>query len=1140
MNNKMKRVGTMSLHGLFDVKSLEAGTSKYLYVHTYPEDGVKITSVSSSEESVVKASYGNNSAGITTDDVSGRNSNYNYIRLEAVSAGRADVTVQIEDIDGDLGSRTETFTVQVIDPKYANTERIVRDLAAGWRFRLERDMDSAPAFGAIPNPDQNWEKVDIPHCWNAVDGADGGGDYHKGAAWYVKTLPAEELTKAVYNGKQIYLEIGAACKVSEIYVNGRHMLHHEGGYSLIRVDMTHVVKLDEENTVAIRVDNRVNGLTPISGDFTVFGGLYRGIRLIAVGSLHMDLDQETSFGGCGLYVSQQGARDITKRTTVEDVFGRGGKLTVVGKIKNSAQETRKARAVATVYDAQWKKETAYLFDTVELSAGARHCFQQELTVASPHLWDGMRDPYQYNVVFAVMDEQDRVVDREQVRIGFRFYCVDPEEGFFLNGKSYPLRGVSIHQDRFGKGNAVTHQDREQDMAIIAELGANTIRFAHYQHDPFVYELASERGMTAWAEIPMVNEIVNSWDFYESTMNNQNELIHQCFNCTSIIVWGNHNEQWPNNEGINVLLDRLYKNAKERDPSRLVAVATAQPPSDFATDDQMGIALSWQSDVSAWNKYFGLYQGLDVRHFGKWVNDVHQYGLRHETVYGTENGIVAPDGKKQDIPVKVHGNVGMSEYGVEGNPYIHEENPGYWDDIHNRSEEWQAQWHEIYYKAIHEAQWMWSSYIWNMFEFGSDSRADPGRQGTNNKGIVSYDRTIKKDVYYFYKANWSKEPVLHICGRRFLEHTQDSINVKVYANMDKVELLLDGVSQGVLSANSDMGPAFNLEGQPDDTLLPNTQLGKFVWPVHISEAGTHEITAIGVRDGRTYVSTGILNRKLAEKADTADERENSRCGGIPAFDYDAIDFTKYPAETPISQYMPAYAQNIETDRGFVPNEDAEDGHYARNINDGDADTYWSGALDSNRAKCYYPAAVTIAMTNPKNIEDYYYLTGVKIHFYDKNGENRVYGYNVYADNIVGIPTGFVVDAADNICSGWVEHWSEDGTNQIKNLTLNIQRIRQSGNASDAAAAVCELQVYAWRIRGRRYTVDEIAKTIAIGKEAITVEELRNGLEIRGNCGVKFVDANGTALKPEDRVGGKAMLLVTDFKNHTFIYHMIVRS
>ncbi len=1127
----------MSLHGLFDVKSLEAGTSKYLYVHTYPEEGVKITSVSSSDEGVAVAGYGNNSAGVTTDDVSGRNGNYNYIELNAVSAGNAEISVKIEDMDGNLESKTETFTVQVIDSRYANTERIVKDIAAGWRFRLERDMDIAPAFGDVPNPNQSWEKVEIPHCWNAVDGADGGGDYHKGVAWYVKKLPAGELAEAVYEGKQIYLEIGAACKVSEIYVNNRHMLHHEGGYSLIRADITDAVRLDGENTIAIRVDNRVNDLTPMSGDFTVFGGLYRGIRLIAVGSLHMDLDQETSFGGCGLYVSQRGAAGITKNTTADDVFGQGGKLTVVGKIKNSAHEARKARAAATVYDAEWKKETEYIFDAVELSPGERHSFQQELTIDSPHLWDGTKDPYQYNVVFSVMDEHDRVVDREQVRVGFRFYCVDPEKGFFLNGKSYPLRGVCMHQDRFGKGNAVTHQDREQDIAMIAELGANTIRFAHYQHDPSVYELASERGITAWAEIPMVNEIVNSWDFYESTMKNQNELIYQCFNCTSIIVWGNHNEQWPNNEGINVLLDRLYKNAKERDPSRLVAVATAQPPSDFATDDQMGIALSWQSDVSAWNKYFGLYQGLDARHFGQWVNDVHQYGLRHMTVYGTEKGIVDPDGKKHDIPVKVHGNVGMSEYGVEGNPYIHDENPGYWDDVNNRSEEWQAQWHEIYYKAIHEAAWMWGSYIWNMFEFGSDSRTDPGRQGTNNKGIVSYDRTIKKDVYYFYKANWAKEPVLHICGRRFVEHTQDDINVKVYANMDKVELLLDGVSQGVQAANYDPGPALDMDGQPDDRLIPNTQLGKFVWTVHISEAGAHEITAIGVREGETYVSCGILNRKLTEKVE---EGPKTAAAEKQQLAFDAIDFTKYPAEVPISQYMPAYAQNIETDWGIVPNENGADGHYARNINDGDDDTYWSGAFNFDRTKCYYPAAVTIAMTNPKDIEDYYYLTGVKIHFYDKNGEKRIYGYNIYADNIVGIPTGFVVDAADNTCSGWVEHWTEDGTNQIKDLTLNIQRLRSGGNAPDGAAAVCELQVYAWRIRGCKYAVDEIAKTIVIGKEDITAKEFRNGLEIRGNCGVKLLDEKGTELKPEDHIGSKAMLLVTDFRKHTFIYQIIVGS
>lgn len=1130
MERGKENKGTLVLHGLFDVKSLEAGTEKYLYLHTYPEEGTRITTVSSMDESVVKVESGNNgNANVTMDDVSGENCNYNYVKLSALKTGHTSVSVTVEDENGELGSITKTFDVQVIAPRYAGTERVVLDLSNGWQFLLERDMKEIPRAGCVPETDKNWENVTIPHCWNAWDGADGGGDYHRGIGWYTRKFSKDELEEIITCGKQLYLEIGAACKVSEVYVNGIHLAHHEGGYSLFRVDVTDAFKWEEENVVAVSVDNRVNDLTPLSGDFTVFGGFYRGVRLVAVGDLHMDLDQKTSFGGCGLYVSQRGANGITPDMKPEKVFAEGGRLTIRGEVKNSAAEVRKVCAFAAVYDAEWHKEAEYEFDMVELASGERHCFEQELCVKNPHLWDGVKDPYQYNVVFEVKDENGCVTDRERCRIGFRFYAVDPERGFFLNGHSYPLRGVSTHQDRFGKGNAVSHQDREQDMALIAELGANAIRFAHYQHDPFVYELAGERGITAWAEIPMVNAIVNTWDFYESTMRNQNEMIRQCFNCTAIIVWGDHNEQWPNNKGINVLLNLLYQNAKKQDPSRLIALATAQPPSDTALDDEMGIALSWQSDVSAWNKYFGLYQGLDARYFGTWVNDVHKYGLRHETVYGTENGIVDPDGKVCDIPVRVHGNVGMGEYGVEGNPYVHDENPGYWDDMNNRSEEWQSQWHEIHYKAISEAEWMWSSYIWNMFEFGSDNRPDPGRQGTNNKGIVSYDRTIKKDVYYFYKANWSQEPTLYISSKRFTERKQESIRVKVYSNMETVELFADGVSQGVLAAGENKEAAVNLEGEADTRLIPNTQLGKFEWMVRLSGLGLHEIVAVGTKEGKTYVDKREWRRVRTEAEKETPDKDNAghtkqdenveHAETISALDVEKM--CSCGLNTPISSCMPIRIRN-------------------------------NGS---------FPVAFTVEMTNPKSTDDYYYLTGIRVHFYegdetccnnkkipksemclgtvqkDQKENPYVYGYNISANNIVGIPTGFVVDAADNKNTGWMEHWTEEGTNQVKDVTLNVQRGIKPKEGAEAS--VHEILVYAWRIVGHSYKVDEIRKTITIQKEKapVTVEELCSGLQIRGNCFVTFFSADGKELCKKDGLEGGCRMAVTDVKNHVFYYTIV---
>lgn len=1637
--------GTLVLNGLFDVKSLEAGTSKYLYINTYPEEGTAISAVESDDSSVVRVSYGNNSAEMGADDTSGTNSNYNYVKLDAISEGNAVVTVTVEKTG--LGSVTKTFDVQVIEPEYANTQRMVADISDNWKFKLERDMDSKPSAGTVPNMDGVWDEVTIPHCWNIDDGANGGNDYHKGIGWYVKEFSADELSAEIYGGKQLYLEMGAACKISEVYVNGEHLSRHEGGYSRIRVDMTDHLIPGQANTIAISVDNRVNNLTPMSGDFTVFGGLYRDISLIATGDIHMDLDQETSFGGRGLYVSQQGTEGITKDTTVSDIFGEGGKLHVVGEVKNSADEEKTISATAEVYDDNWSLVESYDFDSVSVPAGEVHSFTGDLVVANPILWNGTKNPYQYNVVFAVKDADGTVVDRERDRIGFRFYCADPAEGFFLNGESYPLRGVNSHQDRFNRGYAATHQDREQDMAIMEQMGANTIRFAHYQHDPYVYELASERGITVWAEIPMVNSIRNTWEFYESTNNNLKELIHQAYNCPSVLMWGIHNEQWPSNSGITVLLDKLYKTCKEEDPSRLVTVATAQDPGDDVNEAKWDvIPLSWQSDVSAWNKYFGIYQGRDVRYFGNWINQVHDYGAKHKTIYGTAESVKNPDNVSQNIPVKVHGNVGMSEYGADGSPFIHEEKPGY--SAGSQSEEFVSQWHEIYYKAIAESDWMWGSYIWNAFEFGSDSRTTtPDRLGINTKGIVTYDRTIKKDPFYFYKANWSDTPTLKITSERFKERYQDDISVKVYSNMESVELVVNGISQGVLTANGNTEPALDNSGKPDDTLIPNTQMGKFVWDVKL-KAGDNTVVAVGIdAEGNTFTDTVTWTRKQHGTAEIASSRYNVNTAshtisGIPGgttvetmlaniqpvknstfapytaedeliedmstvvrlgmkvkvtaedgvaqadyvivsapisqgktatanaeqsggsypakyavdgntatrwgsggsfpgwiqidlgqaytltnldtlwyassgrkynfdvqisldgtnyttviqaadseqgtveptwtarefpddtiarylklnvlkgsgspsiYEIQAIGFglnsqtlsvdnaertiagvnlemtveellnalsvegdynsltaeqngetvtegsvsldttvvvgygedktavytlmtdgpdllpisqgkkataqditvggktfpnedsgegcslgrdadvaanindgdlttrwtgaltesghtipsNAYPADViidledeymlnklfmsnydpgsriykfavyagndldtlkseeniildmrnntdfgkgtkalngsgryimlsvtgntapssyraasvyemsvygyrfegseygvdltdkvisgvavqtkvadflktleiggnytaevvlgnrvldensmitegaelrvsdldgenpvtfainfdealsgnPVSQDMPVHAHDVVTDHGTVPNEDAAKGDYAYRINDGDDSTRWTGAFDSAHMNCYYPAAVTVDMTDPKSTDDYYYLTGVKIHFY-AGSDNRYYGYNISASNIVGIQTGFVVDAADNKTPGWVEHWTEDGTNEIKDLTLNVQKC--SNKASYAAAGVHELQIYAWRIKGHDVPIDEGNKTISIGEEPITVAELRSKLEILGNCTVKFMDANGSELEWDDSFTSGCKLVVTDVKDHTFEY------
>lgn len=849
--NTVPAAREISLCGLFDLKSLSAGSVRHLYPDTIPQ-GNMCLSVCSERPEIAAVSV--------EEDGS--------VRVSALAEGCTCVTVTAADPSGALEAVQSSFTVQVIAPKLQGTRRTETAFNEGWRFRLERDMSCVS--DGVPAVDDSWETVTIPHCWNAEDGADGGGDYHRGAGWYLKTAVFSEK----YSGKTVYLRFGAACKVSELYVDGHFVGRHEGGYSAFCFDITRYITPDRPVQIALRVDNRVNDLTPQSGDFTVFGGLYREVTVIAVDAVHLD----PSDGSQGLYLSQRGVQGITKDTTVQEVFGEGGSLTVTARVKNSGSCLQTVRAFAAVYDADWNPAAEYAFDPVILAPGQTRPISRTLTVAQPHLWGGVCDPYLYNVVFELQDESDAVLDRARERFGFRFYCVDAQEGFFLNGRSYPLRGVSSHQDRQGMGYAVPHRCREQDMAMMAAIGANTIRFAHYQHDPFVYQLADERGITVWAEIPMVNSISNTHAFYESTLHNLYELLAQARNRTSIIVWGIHNEQWPDRAGICVLLDRLYKAAKQQDPSRYVAVASAQPAADLADGDNMGVALSWQSDVSAWNKYFGLYQQRDARYFSTWIQDVHAYGMRHKTITASALDRTDPDGNVQDIQVYVHGRVGMSEYGVGCNPAYHEEEPGYavgaGPDAY-QTEEFQAQWHEIYYKAIAQSPWLWGSYVWNMFEFGSDSRDEAGRRGINNKGMVSYDRTYKKDVFYFYQANWSRNPVLHLNSKTFAVRRQDTVRAKVYSNLARVELFVNGVSQEVLTPGCRNEPAVNTDGMPDDTLIRNTHLGKYEWSVTLRQ-GENTVTAVGWdADGKVYTDNAVWQRAVFDKPGLASERYTIR-------------------------------------------------------------------------------------------------------------------------------------------------------------------------------------------------------------------------------------------------------------------------
>jgi len=560
-----------------------------------------------------------------------------------------------------------------------------------------------------------WDWVNLPHSWNAIDGQDGGNDYYRGTCYYAKTLDKMDLPEA----EQYYLEINGANSSADVYVNGKHLAHHDGGYSTWRVNITDVLQRD--NLFVIAVDNAPNDrVYPQVADFTFYGGLYRDVNIICVGKSHFDLDH---FGGSGLKITP----DVSGKVTLESW--------VTG--KEDGQTVR-----YTIRDAEGKV----------VASGT----EDELFVEAPHLWHGRKDPYLYTVTAELLDG-DTVLDAVSARIGFRSYVIDPERGFILNGEEYPLRGVSRHQDRWGIGNALLPEHHVEDMDLICEVGATTIRLAHYQHDQFFYDLCDERGMVIWAEIPYISQHMPTGR--ENTISQMKELIVQNYNHPSIVVWGLSNEISMKGDSDPDLLENhniLNDLCHEMDKTRPTTMAVVSP----CPMDSPYVAIP---DTVSYNHYFGWYGG-DTSMNGPWFDKFHA----------------------------MHPNqpIGCSEYGCEALNW-HTSDPQQGD----YTEEYQAYYHEELIKQLFTRKYMWATHVWNMFDFGADARAEGGENGQNHKGLVTFDRKYRKDSFYAYKAWLTTDPFVHICGKRYVDRVEDVTKVTVYSNLPEVELFANGVSLG---------------------------------------------------------------------------------------------------------------------------------------------------------------------------------------------------------------------------------------------------------------------------------------------------------------------------------------------------------
>ena len=593
--------------------------------------------------------------------------------------------------------------------------RNIVNLNENWLF-AKNTTDIACREGVVLN---------LPHTWNAEDGFDGGNDYFRGSCVYVKTLKKAELPAA----DLYYLEFRGANSSAEVYVNGEKLAEHHGGYSTWRVNITN--HLTEETEIAVIVENAVNETVyPQMADFTFYGGLYRDVNLICVNDAHFDLDYH-------------GAPGIRITPTVE------GKDATV-EVEVYVQNLKEGQALAyAIYD---KEEN-------ELQKIETTNNKVTFTISDVHLWHGRKDPYLYCCEVEIV-ENGEVLDNVCSRFGCRTFKIDPDNGFILNGEEYPLRGVSRHQDRWGVGNALLPEHHEEDIDLICEVGATTIRLAHYQHDQYFYDLCDERGLVIWAEIPYISRHMPNGR--ENTISQMKELVAQNYNHPSIVVWGLSNEISIAGSGADLLENHNILNnlCHEMDPTRLTTIAAVS----MCKMDDPYLQIP---DVVSYNHYFGWYGG-DTSMNGPWFDKFH---ATHPT-----------------IPI------GCSEYGCEALNW-HTSDPKQGD----YTEEYQAYYHEELIKQLFTRKYMWATHVWNMFDFGADARAEGGENGQNHKGLVTMDRKYKKDAFYAYKAWLSDEPFVHLCGKRYVDRVEDVTKVTVYSNRPEVELFVNGESVGKKTA-----------------------------------------------------------------------------------------------------------------------------------------------------------------------------------------------------------------------------------------------------------------------------------------------------------------------------------------------------
>lgn len=650
-------------------------------------------------------------------------------------------------------------------------------LKKDWRFRKENGT---------------WEDVTIPHTWNGKDGQDGTGMW-RGKGIYEKEIlfSEEELEKV------LYLEIGAASLISSVYINQHNVYKNTCPYAMYRIPIKEYIK-SGKNLFTIEVDNSHNEeVYPHMADFSFYGGLYREVSIIEAEKIHFDyLDGSRD----GVYLS------------AEQIDEKIWKLNIKGNILNETAESN-----VTVGCSLTDGTSTICNSKKEIFVQEKNDFSMDILVKSPHLWNGVQDPYLYQVL--VMIEADgKVLDKRSIPFGFRKIQITAEGGCFLNGEHLKIRGVARHQDFSELGYAVTKQEMNLDMDLIQELGANSVRLSHYQHDDYFYRLCDEKGILVWAEVPFISTPPTNEKAFENIKEQMERLVKQCYNHCSIYCWGVQNELsvTGENEALYGYVKEMEQYVKKLDSTRYTAEANIYSVANTSRLNQL-------TDLVGYNLYYGWY---------------------YETIPDLQMRLDSFHKECPNIPLLV------TEYGVDTNPSYHAYEP----KVKDYSEEYQLAFCHNAIKAFEEREFVIGSYVWNLADFGSENRDEGGRKGQNMKGLVTMDRMLKKDAFYLYKAYWSKEPFVKLSGSRFVNRHQEENKIMILSNLSVLQLFVNGIF---------------IEDKKEAKPITEFQ-------VRLCELGENEILIKGFdENGKMYEDKMILNRVMEPDSSYIAEKKDNR-------------------------------------------------------------------------------------------------------------------------------------------------------------------------------------------------------------------------------------------------------------------------